>query len=83
MLGMFTGMANGVKGMSVSLLDFKMSTQDQEPKLESLDALVSLSAENPSMLFNMVKPFAPMLAEVQLADNGDATDLSPILMLPS
>ncbi|MCU8036324.1 MULTISPECIES: hypothetical protein [unclassified Shewanella] len=82
MLGMFTGMANGVKGMSVSLLDFKMSTQDQEPKLESLDALVSLSAENPSMLFNMVKPFAPMLAEVQLADNGDATDLSPILMLP-
>lgn len=82
MLGMFTGMANGVKGMSVSLLDYKMSSQDQEPKLESLDALVSLSADNPSMLFNMVKPFAPMLAEVQLAENGDATDLSPILMLP-
>ncbi|EGM70990.1 hypothetical protein [Shewanella sp. HN-41] len=82
MLGMFTGMANGVKGMSVSLFDYKMSSQDQEPKLESLDALVSLSADNPSMLFNMVKPFAPMLAEVQLAENGEATDLSPVFMLP-
>ena len=82
MLGMFTGMANGVKGMSVSLLDFKMTTHDQDYQLESVDALVSLSAENPAMLFNMVKPFAPMLADVQLADNGDATDLSPILMLP-
>ncbi|MGL5467719.1 MAG: hypothetical protein ACRDCT_05920 [Shewanella sp.] len=82
MLGMFTGMANGVKGVSLSLLDYKMSTQDQEPKLESLDALVSLSADNPSMLLNMVKPFAPMLAELQVADNGEPTDLSPLLMLP-
>lgn len=82
MLGMFTGMANGVKGMSVSLLDYKMGTQESEPQLESLDALVSSSADNPAMLFNMVKPFAPMLAEVQLAENGDATDLSPLLMLP-
>ena len=82
MLGMFTGMANGVKGVSLSLLDYKMSSQDQEPKLESLDALVSLTADNPSMLFNMVKPFAPMLAELQVADNGEPTDLSPLLMLP-
>lgn len=82
MLGMFTGMANGVKGLSVSLLDYKMSSQDQEPKLESLDALISLTADNPSILFNMVKPFAPMLAELQVADNGEPTDLSPLLMLP-
>ena len=82
MLGMFTGMANGVKGMSVSLLDFKLAAYDDDYQLESVDALVSLSADNPAMLFNMVKPFAPMLADVQLADNGDATDLSPILMLP-
>ncbi|PTA49309.1 hypothetical protein C9I43_01590 [Shewanella morhuae] len=82
MLGMFTGMANGVKGMSVSLLDFKLAAHDDDYQLESVDALVSLSADNPAMLFNMVKPFAPMLADVQLADNGDATDLSPILMLP-
>ena len=82
MLGMFTGMANGVKGLSVSLLDYKMSSQDQEPKLESLDALISLTADNPLMLFNMVKPFAPMLAELQVADNGEPTDLSPLLMLP-
>ncbi|MCH1929252.1 hypothetical protein L9G16_03590 [Shewanella sp. A25] len=82
MLGMFTSMANGVKGMSVSLFDYQMSAEDQEPALASLDALVSLSAENPSMLFNMAKPFVPMLADVQLADNGEPTDLSALLMLP-
>lgn len=82
MLGMVAGMANGVKGVSVSLLDYKMSSPQQEPQLESLDALVGLSADNPSMLFNMVKAFVPMLAEVELAENGAATDLSPLLMLP-
>lgn len=82
MLGMFTGMANGVKGVSLSLLDYKMNSQAQDAQLESLDALVSVSAENPAMLFNMVKPFAPMLANVQLAENGDAVDLSEAFMLP-
>lgn len=82
MLGMFTGMVNGVKGIGVSLLDYKMGSQDQETKLESLDALMSISADNPLMLFNMVKSFVPMLAEIQLTENGDAVDLSPVLMLP-
>ncbi len=80
MLGMFTGMANGVKGINLSLLDYKMDAKTQE--LESLDALVSLSAEKPQMLFNMVKPFVPMLADISLADNGEPTDLSALLMLP-
>ncbi|MGL5390741.1 MAG: hypothetical protein ACRDA8_04995 [Shewanella sp.] len=83
MLGMFTGMANGVKGMSVALLDYQMQEQAKEPQLASLDALVSLSADNPAMLVNMLKPFVPMLAEVPLASDGAPTDLSPILMLPA
>lgn len=82
MVGMFTGMANGLKGVSLSLLDYRMSSQHQQPKLESLDALVSLSADNPSMLLNMVKPFVPMLAQLQVNNNGEPTDLSPLLMLP-
>lgn len=82
MLGMFTGMVNGVKGVAVSLIDYKFSDDQDNPALESLDAIISLSTENPGMLFNMLKPFAPELADIQLADKGEAVDLSYLLSLP-
>ncbi|ABV85983.1 hypothetical protein [Shewanella pealeana] len=82
MLGMFTGMANGVKGVGVSLIDYKITDDIDNPQLESVDAVVTLSADNPSMLFNMVKPFAPELANVQLPANGDAIELSTIIPMP-
>ncbi len=82
MLGMFTGMANGVRGVSASLIDYKFTDTDGEPQLESVDAIVSLSADNPSMLFNMVKPFAPELANIQLPQDGSVIDLSHLLPLP-
>ncbi|MCL1146250.1 hypothetical protein L2747_09605 [Shewanella marinintestina] len=82
MLGMATGMANGVKGIGVSLIDYKIADDLDDPKLESVDAVISLSAENPAMLFNMAKSFSPELASVQLPTNGDAIDLSSMLPLP-
>ncbi|NRD72510.1 hypothetical protein HQQ94_04460 [Shewanella sp. VB17] len=83
MLGMFTGMANGVKGLAVSLIDYQFSDDKDNPALKSVDALISLSADNPSSLFNMVKPFVPELADVKLNDNGDAIDLSYLLPVPA
>jgi len=82
MLGMFTGMANGVRGVSAALIDYKFTDTDGEPQLQSVDAIVSLSADNPSMLFNMVKPFAPELANIQLPEDGSVIDLSLLLPLP-
>ncbi|MCJ8301569.1 hypothetical protein [Shewanella sp.] len=86
MLGMFTGMANGVHGVSAALLDYKFTEQaagaQGEPSLESVDAIISLSADNPSILFNMVKPFAPELANIQLPQDGSPVDLSQLLPLP-
>ncbi|ACA85074.1 hypothetical protein [Shewanella woodyi] len=82
MLGMFTGMANGVKGIAASVIDYKFSDDQDNPALESVDAIISLSADNPSMLFNMVKPFAPELADIELKDNGEPVDLSYLLPLP-
>ncbi|WP_076410134.1 hypothetical protein [Shewanella sp. UCD-KL12] len=85
MLGMFTGMANGVRGVGAALIDYKFAESADpqgEPALESVDALISLSADNPSMLFNMVKPFAPELANIQLSQDGSVTDLSFMLPLP-
>ncbi|MCL1058793.1 hypothetical protein L2729_12455 [Shewanella gelidimarina] len=82
MLGMFTGMANGVKGVGISVIDYKINDDIDSPELESLDAVMTLSAENPEMLFNMVKPFAPELADIRLPTDGSAIILNDVLPMP-
>ena len=82
MLGMFTGMAASVKGIGLSVLDYQLGQQDDEPTLESLDALISVSADNPAMLFNMLKPFEPSFADIQLTESSEPVDLGALLMLP-
>ena len=82
MIGMATGMANGVQGISASVLDYKLVEHAGMPELESLDAIVTLSAENPAMLFNMVKPFVPQLGHIQIPTDGSPIDLSGILPIP-
>jgi hypothetical protein len=81
-LAMFTGMAQGVKGVGMGIQDFSFSMEGPAPELESLDAIVSLSAENPTVLFNMAKTFAPPLAHIQLPTDGSAVDLSTMLPIP-
>ncbi|MCL1049604.1 hypothetical protein L2755_08235 [Shewanella abyssi] len=82
MLGMVTGMANGVKGVGLSVIDYKINDDVDSPEIESLDAVMTLSAENPAMLFNMVKPFAPELANIQLPTDGSAIVLNDVLPMP-
>ncbi|WP_299568476.1 hypothetical protein [uncultured Shewanella sp.] len=82
MLGMMTGMANGVKGISTTIVDFSLTDENGEPGFKHLDALISLSADDPAMLMNMVRPFVPQLANIQLEKNGNAVDVTPYLMLP-
>ncbi|MFT5234932.1 MAG: hypothetical protein ACI90A_000294 [Shewanella sp.] len=82
MLGMFTGMANGVQGVAASLIDYKFSDDQDNPALENVDAIISLSTQNPSALFNMVKSFVPDLSDIQLKDNGEEIDLTYLLELP-
>ncbi|QYJ83083.1 hypothetical protein [Shewanella aegiceratis] len=82
MLGMFTGMANGVKGVSFSLLDYALEQDTQEISLKDLDAIATLTADDPATLFNMVKPFAPELANVNLPSDGSTVDLGAALQLP-
>lgn len=81
-LAMFTGMAQGVKGVAMGVQDFSLTMEGPEPQLNSLDAIVSLSAENPAVLFNMAKTFAPPLAHIQLPEDGTALDLSTMLPIP-
>lgn len=82
MLGMFTGMANGVKGLSMSLINYELNEGAEQLELKDLDAIVTLSADDPITLFNMVKPFAPELANIQLPTDGSAVDLNSALQLP-
>ncbi|MGX9460098.1 hypothetical protein ACWXWU_02490 [Shewanella sp. A14] len=83
MLGMVTGMANGVKGISMTLADYKLTEKNGQPSFETLDALISVSAEKPMALVEMMKPFYPPLVDVDLKNNGDPVDITPMLMLPA
>ncbi|MBM7071324.1 hypothetical protein JQC92_04610 [Shewanella sp. 202IG2-18] len=81
MLGMATGMAAGLKGIAASIIDLEFDGT-QGPSISQLDALVSVSADKPEQLFNKLKTFVPMLANVELKPNGEAVDLSTLLPIP-
>jgi hypothetical protein len=83
MIGMSASMANGVQGVSFGLLDYSISNANNTPQLDSLDALITLSAENPALLFNTVKMFLPELQQITLEAEGDAVELNNILPIPS
>ncbi|MEH6452871.1 MAG: hypothetical protein V7782_07495 [Psychromonas sp.] len=81
-LGMVSGMANGLKGFSFALLDYTMTKKSGQASLESADALFAYSADNPMMLFNSLKMFSPELQQVELKADGSAVDLSSSIGLP-
>lgn len=83
MIGMMTGMAQGVMGASASLLDYKLTEGDDGAVLKRLDAIASISSDDPALLFNMAKMFAPALADVTLPTDGSAVDITHALALPS
>lgn len=81
-LAMFTGMAQGVKGISAGISDFSLDMDSPQPTLNTLDAVMTLTADNPAVLFNMAKSFAPPLAAIQLPTDGSSLDLSTVLPIP-
>jgi len=83
MVGMSAAMANGIKGVGLAVLDYTISKVDDQPELESLDALFTLSADNPEQIFNSVKMFAPQLQQLQLSANSEPIDLSAFFPLPA
>ncbi|MFT5880733.1 MAG: hypothetical protein ACI86X_001864 [Moritella sp.] len=82
MLGMIASMANGVKGLGFSVLDYSLDETKTEPALKDLDALVSLSADDPRALFNMLATFKPELAQIKLPENNTVVALSSLMPLP-
>ncbi|WP_394203269.1 hypothetical protein [Shewanella waksmanii] len=83
MLGMFTGMANGVKGVSLGLIDYQLNEDDSQSPFGQVDAIMTLSADDPLMLLNMVKPFVPELAHVNVPADGTPISLNQAMQVPA
>ncbi|PKF63359.1 hypothetical protein CW745_00445 [Psychromonas sp. psych-6C06] len=83
MASMGANFASGVQGVSIGLLDYSVSKIDSQPQLDNLDALFTLTAENPSQLFNSAKMFIPELQSIELSNNGTPVALNSIIPMPS
>lgn len=83
LFAMGANMANGVKGISLGLLDYTINQVNGKHQLENLDALLALSADNPQQIFDSLKMFSPELQDVQLSDNGPSVDLSSLFPIPA
>lgn len=71
------GMANGVQGLSLSLNQFELDAQTQQPK--ALDALVTISATNARAVVEGLKAMSPEFGAIQLPKDGESLDLSTML----
>ncbi|WP_392339473.1 hypothetical protein [Moritella marina] len=79
MLGVMTAMANEVKGVSGAVIDYSLDESQSELTIKSLDAIISLSADDPRALYNIIATFRPELANVKLPANGNVVELSSLI----
>lgn len=76
-VGMMTGMAAGVHGASISLLEFEGNfdpNMKMPPDIKKLSAIVTVSAKNPQMLLMMLSQMQPGMPPIQLPPDGKAID---------
>lgn len=83
MVGMSANMAAGVKGVSAAVFDYSVSQIDEQPQLDSFDALIAIHADSPETIFNSVKMFSPELQQVALTNNGPAISLNEVFPIPA
>lgn len=73
MIGMVSGMAQGVKGVGMAL--YSLVADADAPMGVTPSVLVSLSADNPQMLAPVITASVPGMAGVRIPTNGDAVSL--------
>ena len=86
-MGMMTGMAAGLQGISASILDFdadmNITEQGAQPNIRSLDAIITLSAKDPQRLLAMAANFQQGMPPIQVPSDGTAVDLAIPLPAPN
>jgi len=77
-LGMMTGMAAGLQGISATILDIDAAINPEEksamPDIRSLDAIITLSATDPQRLLLMAANFQQGMPPIQLPADGTPID---------
>jgi len=77
-LGMMTGMAAGLQGVSATILDIDAAINPEEksamPDIRSLDAIITLSATDPQRLLLMAANFQQGMPPIQLPADGTPID---------
>jgi len=79
MLGITLSMAQGVKGVGLSVFDLEMSPNELAPR--SIDFIANIATDNPTMLMAMAK-MLPFLKGVELPTDGSEVALN-LAMIPS
>ncbi|MGV6852730.1 MAG: hypothetical protein ACWA5R_11225 [bacterium] len=82
MLGMGTAVVASLKGISFSLQDIKMNMVNNKPQLENIDALISISSNEPKTLLGSGALFLPTIPN-SLPEDGSAVELSTPIPLPN
>lgn len=80
MMGMATGMAQGLKGVGFSIFDIAWDAASKQPT--DLDVLLSVSASNPQSLLSLLQ-MAPMLGGITIAPDGTANKINLPMLPPS
>ncbi|WP_435236972.1 hypothetical protein ACR30L_05195 [Psychromonas sp. PT13] len=84
MMGMGISMANGIKGAGFALLDYSLKQTENMPSIDNVDALISVTADNPLQILNSIKMFMPPeLQQLQLTDNGEPVSLNTLFPIPA
>lgn len=79
MLGMATAMAQGVKGVGAAV--YGIAADDSSPVGLTGSVLVSISADNPSVLAGLISSSVPGMAGVTIPEDGTAVQV-PVPMVP-
>lgn len=72
MLGAFTGMAQGIKGVGLSLFDLELDAESELPL--KLDFLFSVETTNPTGILSLLQ-MVPELASIRIPDDGNEVTL--------
>lgn len=73
MLGMVTGMAQGIKGLGLSVFDLNIAPQAQQPV--QLDAALTVETTSPSGLLSLLK-LVPELSGITIPTDGSEVPIS-------
>lgn len=73
MMGVMTGMAQGLKGVSLSVFDLKLEAKEQAQI--QLDAVLTVEADNPSTLLSLLQ-MAPELEDIDIPTDGTEAEIA-------